>query len=63
MLDYATKLTRVPASVEEVDIARLREVGFSDEDILAIAEVVSYYAFANRIVDGLGVEVEPWVAD
>ena len=33
---------------------------FEDADILAIAEVVGYYAFVNRIADGLGVPLEPW---
>ncbi len=42
------------------DVGGLREVGFTDEDILAIAEITSYYAFVNRIADGLGVELEAW---
>ncbi|HEY3022833.1 MAG TPA: peroxidase-related enzyme, partial [Actinomycetota bacterium] len=36
-------------------------VGFSDADVLHIAEVTAYYAFVNRIADGLGVELEPWI--
>ncbi len=60
MLRYADKLTRVPASVAREDVEGLRDAGFDDEDVLAIAEVVAYYAFVNRIADGLGVEVEPW---
>ena len=61
MLDYAEKLTRTPASMEAEDVESLRRVGFSDADILHIAEVVSYYAYVNRIADGLGVELEPWI--
>ena len=38
-----------------------RSAGFSDRDILDIAEVVGYYAYANRIADGLGIETEPWI--
>lgn len=60
MLRYAEKLTRWPSEVGEGDIDALREVGFGDSDILAIAEVTAYYAYANRIADGLGVQVEPW---
>jgi hypothetical protein len=26
-----------------------------------IAEVPAYYAYVNRIADGLGVELEPWI--
>jgi len=63
MLRYVEKLTLAPAGVEHADVEALRAAGFADEDILAIAEVTAYYAFANRIADGLGVEVEPWVSD
>jgi uncharacterized peroxidase-related enzyme len=61
MLDYAEKLTRTPAAVRREDVEALRQVGFSDADVLQIAEVTAYYAFVNRIADGLGVELEPWI--
>ena len=60
MLRYADKLTRQPNKMVRDDVGGLREVGFTDEDILAIAEITSYYAFVNRIADGLGVELEAW---
>ena len=60
MLRYAEKLTRWPSDVAEGEVDALREVGFHDVDILGIAEVTAYYAYANRIADGLGVQVEPW---
>ncbi len=58
MLRFAARLTRSPAAMGATDAARLRDVGFSDADILAIAEVTAYYAYANRIAQGLGVELE-----
>ena len=58
MLEYAEKLTRAPASVQKADVELLRAEGFADADILAICEVVGYYAFVNRIADGLGVPLE-----
>jgi uncharacterized protein YciW len=61
MLDYVEKLTRIPAAVRREDVEALRQVGFSDADVLHIAEVTAYYAFVNRIADGLGVELEPWI--
>jgi uncharacterized peroxidase-related enzyme len=61
MLDYAEKLTRTPAAVRREDVEALRRVGFSDADVLHVAEVTAYYAFVNRIADGLGVELEPWI--
>lgn len=59
MLRYAEKLTRRPSDMQRSDVDELRKVGFGDEDVLAIAEVTAYYAFANRIADGLGIEIEP----
>ena len=47
MLQYATKLTLTP----------------SDRDVLDIVEVTAYYAYANRIADGLGISTESWISD
>ena len=58
MLRYAEKLTREPAQMTRGDVEALRAAGFGDADVLGIAEVVGYYAYANRIADGLGVELE-----
>jgi len=58
MLEYAAKLTLRPSDITQEDLQALRGVGFSDGDILAIVEVTSYYAYVNRIADGLGVSVE-----
>jgi len=56
MVDYGTKLTAAPAGIGEADIARLRESGFSDDDILRINLVAAYFNFVNRIALGLGVD-------
>lgn len=58
MVDYAALLTRAPADVRQRDVERLRAAGFSDRDILDIAEVTAYYAYVNRLADGLGVALE-----
>lgn len=63
MLRYATKLTRTPSDMQRQDVEALRAVGFEDADVLAICEVTSYYAYVNRIADGLGVALEPWNED
>jgi len=63
MLTYAEKLTLRPAEMIEDDVIALRGVGFSDRDILDICEVVGYYAYVNRIADGLGVPTESWLAE
>ena len=58
MLDYVEKLTLSPGDVVESDLAPLREAGFTDRDILDICEVAAYYAYVNRMADGLGVSLE-----
>jgi uncharacterized peroxidase-related enzyme len=59
LLDYAVKLTLTPAGIAAGDIARLRAVGLDDRGIHDLCAIVGYYAFVNRIADGLGVELEP----
>ncbi len=63
MLDYAIKLTLEPARMVEQDVTRLREAGFEDRTILDINLITGYYAFVNRLADGLGVGLEDfWLA-
>lgn len=54
-LRYAKQLTQAPSTLAEQSIQALRQVGFDDGDILEINQVVSYFAYANRTVLGLGV--------
>ena len=60
MLDYAVKLTLTPSAVGVDDVQALREAGFDDRAILDMAQITSYFAFVNRLADGLGVTVEDW---
>jgi uncharacterized peroxidase-related enzyme len=53
-LDYAVKLTREPASMTEADVRRLRDAGWSDEDVMDIAEVTGMFNMSNRMASGLG---------
>lgn len=63
MLDYAVKLTRTPAAVDGRDVEALRAAGFEDTAILDICQVTAYYAYVNRLADGLGVELEEHWSD
>jgi alkylhydroperoxidase family enzyme len=58
MLEYATKLTGQPGQVGEEDVRRMRLGGFSDEEVLQVNLITSYFNFVNRIVSGLGVPLE-----
>jgi uncharacterized peroxidase-related enzyme len=59
LLTYAEKLTLRPAEMVEADLTPLREAGLDDRGILEANLVVAYFAYANRIADGLGVQLEP----
>lgn len=63
MLAWSIKLTHTPGDMTAADADDLRTHGFSDRDMLDIAEVVGYYAYVNRIADGLGVQTEAWIPD
>jgi uncharacterized peroxidase-related enzyme len=63
MLSYVEKLTRTPGEMVEADVLALRNAGFTDRDILDICTTAAYYAYVNRIADGLGVQLESWLPD
>jgi uncharacterized peroxidase-related enzyme len=58
MLDYAAKLTQNPGAVTAEDVAELRKHGFSDAAITDIALNVSFMCKYNRMMVGLGAEVQ-----
>lgn len=55
MLDYTAKVTRHSVRVTSQDLDRLRAVGFSDQAILQINLIASWFNYINRVADGLGV--------
>ena len=60
MLEYVEKLTLTPSLMTEADVRKLRDVGWTDRDILDIVHVCSYFNFRVRVVDGLGLELGNW---
>lgn len=58
ILDYAVKLTASPGDITPEDIAPLRAQGLDDVAIHDLVSVTAYFAFVNRIADGLGVALE-----
>ncbi len=61
LIAYADKLTRTPGEIREADLDALRGAALDDRAIHDACAIVGYFAFVNRIADGLGVEVEPAV--
>jgi uncharacterized peroxidase-related enzyme len=59
LCEYAVNLTKSPGKSREMEYAeKLRNQGFTDREILDATLVVAYFNFVNRIVLGLGVELE-----
>lgn len=63
ILDYADKLTRRPWEMQEEDLDPLRAAGLSDEGILDANVTVAYFAYVNRIADGLGVQLDEYMTN
>jgi uncharacterized peroxidase-related enzyme len=51
MLDFALKVCRDSASVDDNDFATLRQHGFSDEDIWDISAITAFFGLSNRMAN------------
>lgn len=58
MMRYARKLTLHPGDMVEADVIALREAGFDDGQILEANQIVGYFNYVNRCLNGLGVTTE-----
>jgi uncharacterized peroxidase-related enzyme len=55
---YAEKLTQTPYRIQEEDIDLLRQEKLNDLAIFQVNQICAYFNYVNRIVHGLGVEIE-----
>ena len=58
MLRYAKKLTLSPGEMVEYDILSMREAGVDDGQVLEVNQIVGYFNYVNRLLNGLGVTLE-----
>jgi len=58
ILDFVEALTLRPQEITLATIKPLKERGISDRMLHDIVQVTAYFAYVNRIADGLGVELE-----
>ncbi len=54
MLEFAEKVTRNSAEIEDPDRVQLRDAGFSDRDIWDIANVAAFFNMTNRVASATG---------
>lgn len=62
LLAYAEQLTREPSAATEGALEELRRHGFADADLHDAVQIISYFNYINRIADGLGVDLEDFMA-
>jgi len=58
IVDFAVKLTRQPGALTAEDVAPLRHIGLSDQEILDLTHVIAMFAWANRLMQTLGEPVQ-----
>jgi uncharacterized peroxidase-related enzyme len=58
LMRYAEKLTLSPADMVEADVASLRAEGLDDGQILEANQIICYFNYVNRSINGLGVTTE-----
>ncbi len=58
MLRYAEKLTLFPGDMHEADVAALKSEGISEGEILEVNQIIGYFNYVNRLLNGLGVSTD-----
>ena len=58
LLEYAEKLTLRPSEMVKNDIIKLRNCGVSDGEILEANQIICYFNYVNRSINGLGITTE-----
>lgn len=58
LLNYTRKLTCEPCAMVEEDVLQLRRAGLDDGEILEANQIVAYFNYVNRLLNGLGVSTE-----
>ena len=55
LMAYAEKLTLRPGDMVEADVGALRDAGLDDGEILEANQIIGYFNYVNRLLNGLGV--------
>ena len=55
LFDYAKILTMDPGGLEISTVNNIKARGYDDGQVLEVNQIISYFAYANRTVSGLGV--------
>jgi len=59
LLEYVDCVARDSSAITDERVNALADCGFSDQEILEVTTLVGYMSFLTRIINALGVEIEP----
>jgi alkylhydroperoxidase family enzyme len=59
VLRYAEKLTRKPDSLTQTDADAIFAAGWDDTALYHTVAVTALFNFMNRLVEGMGIELDP----
>lgn len=60
LLEWVELLTRESFHNSEADVARVRNAGWSEEQIAEAVYITALFAFFNRVADAFGLEQWRW---
>ena len=63
IIKFVEKMTLTPSLLTDQDVESLRDVGFSDENVLEICAIAALFNYVSRIADALGIELEEHYSD
>lgn len=58
LLRYAEKLTISPGAMQQADVQLLKDAGVDDGEILEANQIIGYFNYVNRCLNGLGVTTD-----
>jgi len=62
LLDYAEKVTNAAPRTTAEDVQRLRDAGWSEDQIAEAVYVTAMFAFFNRVADAFGVPSQDYLS-
>ena len=62
MLDYAELITNAASRSTAEDVQKLRDAGWSDDQISEAVYVTALFAFFNRVADAFGVPSQEYLS-
>lgn len=60
IVQYVLKITKTPSEMTKDDVDKLKNAGLSEAAVLNLVLVAGYFAFVNRLADGLGISLEDY---